>query len=152
MPILYRLYSTQQPRVHYFGICREISAAAEDSPATLKASLHAEFERLCQAYTLYASGIPRMVNGEPLREPWEASFDVLKRLGKEMVLIEAVQEFPGMSDEFVEAVLKYTVQAEVDIQWQKKESMSQCVNVIYRKWPHSQGFNSDLKCKGQYVE
>ena len=158
MPILYRLYSTEQPRVHYFGICREINAAAEDeqltAPATTKAALHAEFGRLWQAYTLYARGIPRMVGGEPLREPWEASFDVLKKHGREMVLIEAVAEFPDMSDDFVEAVLKSTVQGEVDIEWQKKASdMSQCVNVIYRKWPHSQGFNSDLRVpgKGAYV-
>lgn len=149
MPILYRLYSTQHPRVHYFGTCPELARSAaedEDSPATTtKAALHAEFERLCQSYALYASGIPRMIGGEPHREPWEASFGVLKKLGTELVLIEAVQEFPGMSTEFVEAVLKRFVQAEVDVEHlAKKRSLSQCVNVVYRVWPHSQGLNSDL--------
>jgi len=146
MPIVYRIYSTIEPRVHYFGVCA--------TGSTEKASLNAEFEELMRSYSLYAAGIPRMINGEPHRQAWQAVFDVMKRVGREMVFIEAVRTWPEDTDiEMVEASLKSIVQAEVDIEWQKKASdNSQCVNVVYRKWPHSNGPFSDLKGKGEYVE
>jgi hypothetical protein len=75
-----------------------------------------------------------MVGDEPIREPWDASFIVMAKHGRELVLIEAVEEWGaktplGMSADFIEAVLKSTIQGEVDVAWQKKASYnSQCVN------------------------
>lgn len=148
MPIIYRVYSTVEPRVHYYGVCDVLPDATE------KASLNAEFVALVGEYGLYAAGIPRMINGEPHRQPWAPVFDVMRKVGRELVLIEALRTWPDGTDvEVVERALKSQVQAEVDLPYQKKASdNSQCVNVVYRKWPHSQGQFSDLKCKGEYVE
>lgn len=148
MPIIYRVYSTVEPRVHYYGVCDALPDATE------KASLNAEFISLVGEYGLYTAGIPRMVNGEPHRQPWSPAFDVMRRVGKELVLIELVWNWPEDTDPvIVENSLKAYVQAEVDLPQQKRTSdNSQCVNLVYRKWPHSNGLFSDLKCKGEYVE
>lgn len=86
-----------------------------------------------EAYCYYKKGIPRVGrDGNTFRQPWLSSFKVLERLGKEIVNIEAVQTF----DDIGNAELNQAEKIQIKI--------NECVNCVYKKWPHTNGYNSDL--------
>lgn len=86
-----------------------------------------------EAYCYYKKGIPRVGrDGNVFKQPWLSSFKVLERLGKEIVNIEAVQTF----DDIGNAELNQAEKIQIKI--------NDCVNCVYKKWPHSEGYNSDL--------
>jgi len=146
MPILYRVFTVAPPCLHFYGLC-------EGSEETAAKDCRTEFDALVHAYVLYSSGMPHMVNGEPLRQPWDASFDVMCRLGKELVMIEPVEIFTEAAAHFAEGALRRAVKFGTANDSEKKRMVgeSKCVNVVYAKWPHTDGEFSDLRCKGDYV-
>lgn len=111
-----KIYRLFSSTIHYYGITTK--------------DLNDEFKDLMYSYVLYSSGIPRMIDGVPHREDWSAAFSVLKLYGKQLVLIEQIETYPDAK--IAEGMLRYHVQK------------SDCCNVIYKRWPHTNGLNSDL--------
>lgn len=115
---IYRLFATES-NLSYYGSTR--------------ISIQERYKAHLTAYCYYKKGIPRVGKaGNTFRQPWLASFKILERLGKEIVNIEIVQYFDDIENHQLEQAEKAQIQ------------LNQCVNWVFKKWPHSNGYNSDL--------
>ena len=86
-----------------------------------------------EAFIYYKQGIPRVgKKGNTFRQPWLASFKVLERLRDEIIQIEVVQAFDDIGSKQLENAEKIYIQT------------NECTNCVYKKWPHTNGYNSDL--------
>tara|TARA_R110000868_G_scaffold155535_1_gene381943 strand:- start:656 stop:1120 length:465 start_codon:yes stop_codon:yes gene_type:complete len=115
---IYRLFAASSG-ISYYGSTR--------------IAIEKRYKAHLEAYCYYKKGLPRTgKNGHVFKQPWLASFKILERLGKEIVQIEAVQTFDDIGDKQLEYAEKLQIQ------------LNDCVNYVYKRWPHTDGYNSDL--------
>lgn len=153
MSILYRIFTVAPPCLNFYGICE--GSQGLPSEETAAKDCRTEFDVLVRAYVRAVRDC--RVGDDPApplkRAMADGSFDVLCRLGKELVLIEPIQIFTAAAASFAEGALRRAVKFGTINDSSKKRTMgeSKCVNVIYAKWPHTDGEFSDLRCRGEYI-